>query len=115
MVADMNMEDTLNQMFEEANAKLPKQEQCWRFHPCCSEHDGYACTAERGHLGDHVAQGRIGYILARWPQASYPVPVTPDVMQKARESVLLSIYKGKRRAQYMHKYPARDPDSKIGG
>jgi hypothetical protein len=35
---------------------------------CCKQEDeGYICSLEKGHVCDHAAYGRLGYIHHQWP------------------------------------------------
>lgn len=42
--------------------------------PCCTaqDPDGYGCTKDLGHAGDHVAHGILGQVIRRWPQDPQP-------------------------------------------
>lgn len=43
--------------------------------PMCGEtHEGYVCTLERGHEGDHIACGSVDPVIAQWPRRESPSP-----------------------------------------
>lgn len=66
------LDATLDRLFDENQAKLLPEERCAATvnDMCLARGDGYTCTRARGHAGDHVAHGRLGYIGHRWALAS---------------------------------------------
>lgn len=61
--------ETLNEMFAEAQAKLPPEDRCacWSGVEMCKDpYDGYKCTKATGHKGKHMAHGRLGEVIKIW-------------------------------------------------
>lgn len=63
------LDKTLDQIFEENQAKLPESERVpLKGQTCSVQADGFTCTRAPHGVGDHVAHGRLGVIIKRWPQ-----------------------------------------------
>ena len=60
------LDKTLDQIFEENQAKLPEAERVAPHETCSVSADGYTCTRAPHTGGDHIAHGRLGVILKRW-------------------------------------------------
>lgn len=63
----MDLDKTLDRLFDQNQAKLPVEDRCATHgQMCLAQDDGYKCTKPKGHCGEHIAHGRLGYIGHRW-------------------------------------------------
>jgi len=61
---------SLDRLFSRNQEKLPIEDRAAVKVMCCilspSVCGGYKCTKERGHLGGHIAHGRLGEVIVKW-------------------------------------------------
>lgn len=64
--AKLEFDKVLKDMFREEQLNLPEEDRCGSGNCCFSESDGFRCTKDIGHSGDHIAHGTLGEVVKRW-------------------------------------------------
>lgn len=80
------LEKVLDEMFAENQAKLPHSERCaaTKSEMCKqTSHNSYTCTLPKGHAGEHIAHGSLGFVVWRWPNIN--AIVAEHVLAKGHE------------------------------
>lgn len=66
-----DMDKVLARIFSENQDKLPESKRIAQFDKAMcldSNISELQCTLPVGHSGEHIAHGRLGYIIEEWPQ-----------------------------------------------
>jgi hypothetical protein len=64
---------------------------------CRASRDGFTCTRQRGHSGDHVAHGEFGRVWARWPESDVsPAKPADLLLDKSERQRILTVEKALR-------------------
>lgn len=66
------LDKTLNDLFRSNQAKLPEAERANLVDTCSVKADGWFCTRAPHESGDHIAHGRLGTVVQRWPFEGRP-------------------------------------------
>jgi hypothetical protein len=60
--------------------------------PCSALSLGYACTAQKGHTGDHMAYGASGNVCHTWPAAGVSNEFEPSARLRCNDEDNLNGY-----------------------
>lgn len=55
-------------VFDDNQSKLPTEKRFYVNVCCYEKDDGFKCTLEKGHDGNHCAHGTLGTIVHEWPK-----------------------------------------------